>query len=83
MSRTTWRLAASAAAWVFAATPAPALGPDPRLCGGRFVDQPNVPLQPGCRRWDCQFSYKPAEDEKGVYCIRVFACAVYCPKPTK
>jgi hypothetical protein len=79
MARTIWLLALSLT--VLVPMPAQALGPDPKLCGGRFVDQPDAPLKPGCRRWDCQLSYRPAQDEKGVYCVRVFACAVYCPKP--
>jgi len=62
------------------AVPMHAAGTDRRVCGGRFIDQPYAPIKPGCRRWDCQLSYRAAQDEKGVYCERVFACAVYCPQ---
>lgn len=80
MDRMIWLLALNIATSV-AAMPAHAVGTDPKLCGGCFIDQADVPLKPGCQRWDCQLSYRPAQDEKGVYCVRVFACAVYCPKP--
>ena len=82
MDRNIWFLALSTAVSV-AGMPAQAqrLDPDPKLCGGRFVSQPDAPLQPGCQRTDCQLLYRPAQDEKGVYCVRVFACGVYCPKP--
>jgi len=80
MDRMIWFLALNIAASL-AAMPAHAAATDPRLCGGRFINQADMPLQPGCQRWDCQLSYRPARDEKGVYCVRVYACAVYCPKP--
>jgi hypothetical protein len=79
MVGTIWFLALSIIALV--AVPAQALGVDPKLCGGRFASEPDAPLKPGCRRWDCQLSYRLAQDDKGAYCVRVFACAVYCPKP--
>ncbi|MGO9359236.1 MAG: hypothetical protein ACLP1D_16485 [Xanthobacteraceae bacterium] len=81
MSRMLRLLAAGTAAWVLATTSAPAQGYDPKRCGNRVVVEPEAPLRPGCQRWDCQLSFRPAQDEKGVYCIRVFTCAVYCPKP--
>jgi hypothetical protein len=80
MDRMIWVLALNIAASL-AAMPTHAAGTDLKLCGGRFIDQPVVPLQPGCQRWDCQFTYRPAKDEKGIYCVRALVCGVYCPKP--
>jgi hypothetical protein len=80
MSRLISFLAMVTTAWALATAPALAQGVNPQRCGGRIVTQPDVPLQPGCRRGTCQLYYKPAQDDKGVYCIRVFACSVYCPK---
>jgi hypothetical protein len=83
MSRTLCFLAATVAAWAFAASPIAAQGFNPQRCGGRIVNQPESPIQPGCRRGMCQVSYRPAQDDKGVYCIRVFACHVICPQPKR
>lgn len=83
MSRFIPLLATMIAAYAFTVAPAHAAAIlNSEGCGGRFVNKPSVPAQPGCRLKGCRIFYEIAHDKKGTYCIRSRGgCLVRCDKP--